>query len=142
MAVQFALMLAVLIVGPSVGHVASSPYVQAAAVVLLVAGAYLGIAGVIALGRNRTVYPRPIADGALVQRGVFRWVRHPLYSSLMHLSFGWAIWWHSGAVAVLAVLLTLLLHCKSMREEQWLLQKYPNYAVYAAKVKRFVPWLV
>lgn len=142
MAVQFALMLAVLTVGPSTGHVASSPMARTAAVILLVLGACMGIAGVVALGQNRTVFPRPLADGTLVQAGVFRLVRHPLYSSLMHLSFGWAVWWHSGAVAVLAVLLTLLLHCKSLREEQWLQQKFPDYAAYAAKVKRFVPWVV
>lgn len=140
--VQSALMLAVLIVGPATGHKVSSPLALSLSAALLLVGAVFGIGGVVALGQSRTIFPKPLPDAKLVRHGVFSLVRHPLYSSLIFLSFGWALWWHSGAVAVLAVLLAMLLHCKSVREEWWLRAKFPEYTAYAAGVKRFIPWII
>ena len=65
--------------------------------VLFGIGGWVGIAGVRALGRNRTPYPQPLENAALVQSGIYARVRHPLYSSLMFVSFGWALGWGSGA---------------------------------------------
>ena len=59
--------------------------------VLFGVGGWLGIAGVRALGRNRTASPQPLEDSTLVQHGVYGVVRHPLYSSLMFVSVGWAM---------------------------------------------------
>ena len=47
------------------------------------AGAVFGIAGAWTLGRNRTPFPRPVADSELVDHGIYSVVRHPLYASLI-----------------------------------------------------------
>ena len=110
-----------------------------AGVVLFGAGGWLGLAGVRALGRNRTACPKPLEDSALVQHGVYAFVRHPLYSSLMFASAGWALLWASWLALVAAGALTLLLHAKAKREETWLRERYPDYRDYERRVKRFVP---
>ena len=112
-----------------------------ASVVLFAVGAWFGVAGVGALGRNRTPYPKPLDDSALVQHGVYAWVRHPLYSSLMFVSVGWALLWASWAGLVVSGVLTWLLCAKARREERWLRERYPAYRDYAQRVKRFVPGL-
>lgn len=108
---------------------------------LFVFGGWLGVAGVRALGRNRTPYPQPLEDSTLVQHGVYGLVRHPLYGSLMFASVGWALIWRSWPALAAAGALTLLLHAKAIREERWLLERYPEYRDYARRVKRFVPGL-
>lgn len=114
--------------------------ITAAGIVLFGIGGWLGLAGVRALGRNRTPYPQPLAEAALVQSGIYARVRHPLYSSLMFVSFGWALGWASGPGLVAASALTLLLCGKATREEHWLRTRYPDYRTYEQRVNRFIPW--
>jgi protein-S-isoprenylcysteine O-methyltransferase Ste14 len=110
-----------------------------AGVVLFGAGAAFGIAGVRALGRNRTPYPRPLENSTLVHHGVYGIVRHPLYSSLMCASVGWALLWSSWVALAAAFALVLLLRAKAVIEERWLRERYPEYRDYERRVKRFVP---
>ena len=93
------------------------------------------------LGRNRTIFPKPKADSTLIQHGIYRWVRHPLYTAVMALSAGWALLWSSWPAGVAAVALVALLYFKALREERWLQAQFPAYAAYARRVRRFVPGL-
>ena len=137
--VQLALMTLVVASGPLAGHVARSPWQLAVAAVLITVGGCTGIAGVQALGRNRTVFPKPRPEGELVRDGIFGLVRHPLYASLIHIGFGWALLWQSWITAVIALIMTTQLHQKALREEAWLRGRFPDYAAYAKRVKRFIP---
>ena len=40
------------------------------------------------LGRNLSPFPRPITNGNLITSGIYRFIRHPMYYSLILLSFG------------------------------------------------------
>ena len=104
-------------------------------------GGWLGIAGVRSLGLYRTAYPRPRENSTLVQHGVYGLVRHPLYSSLIFVSAGWALLWGSGAALGAALALALLLDAKARLEERWLREKFPDYASYAGRVRRLLPWI-
>jgi protein-S-isoprenylcysteine O-methyltransferase Ste14 len=108
---------------------------------LFVIGACVGIAGVVALGRNRTPFPKPREGSELVQRGVYAQVRHPLYTSVMLASLGWALVWQSGSAFVAAVFLIPFFHAKARREEQWLRKQFPEYLDYKRRVPRFLPRL-
>lgn len=107
----------------------------------IVTGAIFGIAGVKALGRCRTPYPEPLTEGHLIRVGIYSRVRHPLYTSLMLITPGWAIAWGSPWCLAAALALALLLAAKAVAEEQWLLKKYPEYSQYAKEVPRFLPFL-
>ena len=141
MLAQSVLMLAVVgggWVDPGAFEGAWRPWVAGA---LIAAGATSGLAGVAVLGRNRTIFPRPQAGSRLVRHGVYRWIRHPLYTSVMTLSFGWAVARGSGFTLACAAALTVLLRCKAAREERWLREQFPEYAEYARRVARFIPGL-
>ena len=139
--VQFALMTAVIVLGVMFPGDWTCLPVIAAGSVLFVVGGYFGIAGMLVLGRNRTPYPQPRDGSELVQRGIYARVRHPLYTSVMLASLGWALIWQSAASCGAAVALIPFFHAKARREERWLRQQFPDYAGYERRVRRFIPWL-
>jgi protein-S-isoprenylcysteine O-methyltransferase Ste14 len=137
---QFVVMACWMVLTP-VGHTRThSIAMQILAGALLLAGAYAGVAGALALGKSRTPFPRPPDDAQLIRHGIYAFVRHPLYTSLIALSLAWASYWQSPAGGALAIIQALLLDAKARREEQWLREKFPAYAEYAAKVKRLIPF--
>jgi protein-S-isoprenylcysteine O-methyltransferase Ste14 len=137
--IQFLLLTAVIVLGVAFhGDWTHVPTIATGAL-LFILGGYFGIAGVIVLGRNRTAYPRPCAGSELVQRGIYARVRHPLYTSLMLASVGWALMWQSGYSLMAALVLLPFFHAKAGLEERWLREKYPDYADYAKRVPRFIP---
>ncbi len=115
------------------------PPLMTAGAVLFVVGAYFGIAGVLVLGRNRTPFPEPRANSELIQHGIYARVRHPLYTSVMLASLGWALLWQSGAAFLAALTLLPFFHAKARREERSLTQTFSHYADYARRVPRFLP---
>jgi protein-S-isoprenylcysteine O-methyltransferase Ste14 len=108
---------------------------------LFAIGGYFGIAGVLVLGKNRTPFPQPRAGSQLIQHGIYARVRHPLYTSVMLASLGWALLWQSVASFIAVLTLIPFFHAKARREEESLHQTFPAYADYARRVPRFLPRL-
>lgn len=107
---------------------------------LFVVGGVAGVWGVIELGEARTAFPRPVGGGArLVTTGVYRWVRHPLYFSVLAASVGWGMIWASWPSLVVCLVLVIFLDAKARREERWLAEIYPEYGEYSSRVKRLIP---
>ncbi len=139
MLTQFFLMMAVVLLAMIFPSPETSRWLRVVGGGLLLAGSGFGIAGVRVLGRNRTPFPQPRADAELVQRGIYARVRHPLYTSVMLVSFGWALLWRSGPAFATALVLVPFFQAKARREERWLRQRFPEYADYARRVPRFCP---
>lgn len=110
-----------------------------AGLALIVAGLGLALAGISHLGRAASPLPRPTAGGALVEHGVYRLIRHPIYVGVLASALGWALLMASLAALLAVALLALLLDLKARREEAWLSERYPEYAAYVRRTRRFVP---
>ena len=93
---------------------------------LFTLGGVFGVSGVIALGSNRAVYPRPLEHSTLIQHGIYARVRHPLYTSVMLVSLAWAGLWQSWSSLPAALALIPLLAAKAGREDVWLRDKFPG----------------
>jgi protein-S-isoprenylcysteine O-methyltransferase Ste14 len=139
--VQFVLMTSVIALGVAFHGDWTRVPVIATGALLFVLGGVFGIAGVAVLGRNRTPYPQPRAGSELVQHGIYARVRHPLYTSVMLASLGWALIWQSAPAFVAALALLPFFQAKARREEQWLSGQFPGYPDYARRVPRFLPRL-
>jgi protein-S-isoprenylcysteine O-methyltransferase Ste14 len=138
---QSVLLLAVLGLGVMFpGDWTRIPVILVGAVFFIVGG-YFGIAGVLVLGKNRTPYPQPRDGSALVQHGIYARVRHPLYTSVMLASLGWALLWQSAAAFIAALTLIPFFYAKAIQEERWLGQTFSSYEDYARRVPRFFPRL-
>jgi len=133
------LTLAVLTLAPMLGHRTWPVVWLALGAILFAIGAVFGVTGVRALGPSRTPYPKPIHDAPLVQSGIYQIVRHPLYSSLIFLSAGWSLFWASWIALAVSLALAAVLDAKSRCEERWLQEKFPDYASYRQRVRRFIP---
>ena len=87
------------------------------------------------LGRNLSPFPRPINNSNLVTTGIYRFTRHPMYYSLIFISFGFFITKLSIYYLFLSINLTLIIKLKIILEEQYLKNKFKNYFLYKNKVK-------
>jgi protein-S-isoprenylcysteine O-methyltransferase Ste14 len=78
-----------------------------------------------------------------VSVGIFKYIRHPLYSSLLFLAWGAFLKDISLASGVLVLAATLFLFATAKVEEAEDLSKFgARYAEYMKKTTRFVPFLV
>jgi protein-S-isoprenylcysteine O-methyltransferase Ste14 len=112
-----------------------------AGAVLVACGAGLAIAGVRKFGPRLTALPYPAEGGTLLDTGPYRLVRHPIYSGVILVAFGWACWRQGWLTFVYATLLFLFLDIKARREEQWLLAKFSTYGDYRRRVRKLVPFV-
>jgi protein-S-isoprenylcysteine O-methyltransferase Ste14 len=117
------------------------PVIVIVGAVLMLIGAAVSLAGALALGRNLTPFPKPAEEAQLVRHGIYAVIRHPLYTSVIAGSIGWALVWQSWLALLVAASLIPFFHAKARHEERWLREKFPEYADYEKKVRRFIPWL-
>ena len=87
------------------------------------------------LGRNLSPFPRPIKNSNLVTTGIYRFTRHPMYYSLIFISFGVFITKLSIYYLFLSISLGLIIKLKIALEEQYLNNKFKNYLLYKNEVK-------
>ena len=87
------------------------------------------------LGRNLSPFPKPINNSNLVTTGIYRFTRHPMYYSLIFISFGVFITKLSIYYLFLSVSLGLIIKFKIALEEQYLNNKFKNYLLYKNEVK-------
>ncbi len=87
------------------------------------------------LGRNFSPFPRPITNSNLVTTGIYRFTRHPIYYSLIFISFGFFITKLSIYYLCLSINLALIIKLKIILEEQYLNNKFKNYLLYKNEVK-------
>ena len=87
------------------------------------------------LGRNLSPFPRPINKSKLVTTGIYRFTRHPIYYSLIFISFGVFIIKLTIYYLFLSISLGLIIKFKIDLEEQYLNNKFKNYLVYKNEVK-------
>ena len=87
------------------------------------------------LGRNLSPFPRPINNSNLVTTGIYRFTRHPMYYSLIFISFGVFITNLSIYYLFLSISLGLIIKFKIALEEEYLNNKFKNYLLYKNEVK-------
>lgn len=137
-AAQLAL-LALVAVLPPAGHWAVPPWAMWVAGAGAVAGLGLMVLAGTALGRGLTATPIPNRHAVLRTGGLYRWVRHPIYTGLLLaascVTAVGASWWR---LAVLVALVGLI-NVKARFEERHLARRFDGYAAYAARTPRFVP---
>lgn len=87
------------------------------------------------LGSNLSPFPRPIVNGNLTTSGIYSFIRHPMYYSLILISFGFFITKLSFYHLCLTISLALIIKLKIILEEKYLNKKFKNYFIYTDKVK-------
>ena len=77
----------------------------------------------------------------VVGRGVYHWIRHPIYTGDLLLLAGYELALNSWAIVGLAALIPVVL-VRAANEEKTLTDRVAGYAEYRARTKAFIPYVI
>jgi protein-S-isoprenylcysteine O-methyltransferase Ste14 len=108
---------------------------------VFIVGSSIAIIAAFHLGKNLTPLPKPKENAELIQGGLYRFVRHPIYFGVIMLSVGWGLIQQSTLVWMYVLIIAIFFDIKSRKEEQWLQAKFSAYADYQGRVRKLIPWI-
>lgn len=140
--VSIQLVLFVLFVIPAPSYMLHLPLLgQYMALIVAVVGLSVVVLAIVQLNKNLTPFPTPVKSGTLIQTGLYRFVRHPIYSGIILMTLGVGLYLGSTWKISIGVALWVLFYFKSRYEETLLLRQYPDYEAYRKRTSRFFPFL-
>ena len=118
-------------------------FLQYAGLALFLSGLCISIAARIRLGQNWTdLEDRKVLPGqVLVQSGIYRYIRHPIYAGDVLLITGLELALNSW-LFVLGILIAVVVIRNALQEEALLANAFPEYAEYCLRTKRFLPFVI
>ena len=87
------------------------------------------------LWKSLSPMPRPKENSKLITSGIYRLFRHPMYYSLIIISFSFFIKSLTIYNLILSILLTFIISNKIKIEEEYLTKKFHKYTLYKKEVK-------
>ena len=122
------------------------PHVAPAAItaaILCVIGLAFAVWARVTLGRNWSGIVTLKEGHELVERGPYRFVRHPIYTGILAMFFATALALGHLSGFAATVLMFVSFWIKLRDEETLMLQQFPEqYADYRQRVKRIIPFLL
>ena len=112
--------------------------------VLYIFGGLLIVVGIVIwyIGAMRSDMDNSITENKLQTKGIYSWVRNPMYSGCWIALSGGVMMWHNAWMLILPVFDWLIMTVALINtEEKWLLDLYGDeYACYKKKVNRCITW--
>lgn len=105
-------------------------------------GVIIGVWAVISIQfPNLSIFPEPKQGSELIEHGPYRWIRHPMYLSvlLVCLALVSSEWSLPKGLVCGALFIVLLL--KIQLEEASLIEYFPEYKAYAERTWRLLPFV-
>jgi protein-S-isoprenylcysteine O-methyltransferase Ste14 len=128
---------------PDVLPIADNPTaLRTVGVTLFTLGLIVAIVGRVQLGENWADIEaaQVLAHQAVVSTGLYRYIRHPIYTGDLLLLLGLQLSLNSWLVLGVLVLVPFVVW-RAAREERMLAGRLPDYATYRAHTWRFVPFV-
>ena len=108
-------------------------------IVLTAIGFIVTLLSILQLNKNLSPFPTPKTNSELVQYGLYRYIRHPIYTGILFLAFGISLLSLSLYRLLITLVLLVLFYYKSNYEEEQLQKKFPAYDSYKKSAGRFLP---
>lgn len=86
-----------------------------------------------------TALPAPVDNAKLLTKGLYHYVRHPIYTGVILAFLGVALDSENILKIILWAMLVLFFYAKSKYEENLLCKQFPSYKEYQKTTGRFLP---
>lgn len=118
----------------------TNEFIKYSAFVLAVIGLLTVALAFLQMNKSLTPFPTPKVSGALIQTGLYKYVRHPIYSGIILAALGFGVYRGSVWKMFVGILLWILFYFKSRYEETLLAGRFKEYENYRARTFRFFPF--
>ncbi|MEO9003817.1 MAG: isoprenylcysteine carboxylmethyltransferase family protein [Ginsengibacter sp.] len=118
---------------------AVAPSLQLAGIIFTIAGIIISFAALFALNKNLSPFPTPKPGAELIQSGIYKYIRHPIYAGILFFTFGYSLYSENTLRLLIFFLLLILFRFKAAYEENLLQDKFSDYAIYKKKTGMFLP---
>ena len=118
--------------------VITTPYLLALAGL----GMLLWVVSARQLGRSYSSSTRLRASHVLVRSGIYRHVRHPIYTGVLAVGLAFVLSRPTLLVVSLYFFVVFVTNFRASVEEELLLDRYPEYSDYRGRTKRYLPFVV
>lgn len=105
-------------------------WLQFTGIFFSVAGIIISLASVVTLNKNLSPFPTPKPGAELIQSGIYKYIRHPIYLGILFFTFGFSIYSENTLRLLIFFTLLILFGLKATYEEKLLQDKYLNYGDY------------
>ncbi|MDT3776180.1 isoprenylcysteine carboxylmethyltransferase family protein [Nitrospira sp. MA-1] len=110
--------------------------------VILAVGGVVGLWALQVMGlRQVKIFPEVASQAKLIVLGPYRWIRHPMYTSVLLVSLAWTLGSPLPYRLLLWVGLVMTLSVKLQYEERPLMEPFPEYEAYRGQTKRLIPFV-
>lgn len=114
-------------------------WIRVSSGIITIVGLLIILISILKLNTNLSVFPSPRSQSRLVTNGLFKLIRHPIYTGIIITSIGYAIYAVSVYKLLIALILYTLFYFKSIYEERKLSQQFSEYEAYKKTTGRFFP---
>lgn len=108
-------------------------------IIFSVAGIIISIAALLTLNKSLSPFPTPKQSAELIQTGIYKYMRHPIYSGVLFFTFGFSMYSENTLRLFIFFALLILFMFKAAYEERLLQDKFSNYAAYIKTTGMFLP---
>jgi protein-S-isoprenylcysteine O-methyltransferase Ste14 len=107
-----------------------------------VASVLLMLAARITFGRRSFHAAANPTVGGLVTTGPYAYIRHPIYAAILYFVWAGAFDRMSSLALASALIISAGAIVRMLSEERLLVERYPEYRDYMARVRRIVPFVL
>ena len=102
---------------------------------------FIGIWAIFIMKFNFNIAPEPVSNAKLIVKGPYRFIRHPMYTSVLGISLCYLIQDYSIFKLMIYVILTVNFIMKLNYEEKILSKRFSEYNEYKKRTKMLIPYL-
>jgi len=117
--------------------------IRVAGLVIYFTGLVVAIVGRFQLGNNWANLEdfQVIPNQQLVERGIYAYIRHPIYTGDVLLILGLELALNSWVVLIVLPLIAIVVR-QTLAEEAILSRAFPSYPLYRQRTKMFIPFVI
>jgi protein-S-isoprenylcysteine O-methyltransferase Ste14 len=104
-------------------------------------GGIMAVFSFINFGQFVTPNPVPLKNYTLKTSGMYKYIRHPIYSSVLLSLLGFVVYCQSLSGLVFWFIGLLFIGYKTNFEEEQLILKFPEYIDYRKNTKKVIPFI-